>query len=56
MPLDTVEKLWPQVRQRLLKDGSNMRQDDLAAQAKNAGYEMDGKAIKRKPRVKVTIQ
>jgi hypothetical protein len=53
LPLDVVEKLWPQVQARVLKDGGDMLQADFMAQAKAAGFEMDGKAIKRKPRSKV---
>jgi Large polyvalent protein associated domain 38 len=53
LPLDIVEKLWPETQRRLLQDGSKMRQEDLIARAKAAGFEMDGKAIKRKPRAAV---
>jgi Large polyvalent protein associated domain 38 len=56
LPLDVVEKLWPEVQARLLKDGGDMLQTDLVARAKAAGFEMDGKAIKRKPRNKVNLQ
>ena len=53
LPLDVVEKLWPETKSRLLRDGSQLRQDDLIVQVKAAGYEMNGTAMKRKPRAKV---
>lgn len=53
LPLDTVERLWPEVQKRLLRDGGDMLQSDFVARAKAAGFEMDGTAIKRKARRKV---
>jgi hypothetical protein len=50
VPLDTMEKLWPEAEKRLLRDGSDMQQTDLVARIKAAGFEMHGAAIKRKPR------
>jgi hypothetical protein len=56
LPLDAVEQLWPEAQQRLLSDGSAMKDWDLVAKAQAAGFEMDGTAIKRKPRAQVPGQ
>jgi hypothetical protein len=53
LPLDTVERLWPEFEQRLARDGSAAMVADLAAQAKGAGFEANGQAIKRKQRAAV---
>jgi hypothetical protein len=53
LPMDAVERLWPDFEARLLKDGSDLLTADLSASARAAGFEMDGKAMKRKPRAKV---
>jgi hypothetical protein len=53
LPMDAVQKLWPEFEARLLKDGSDLLTADLSASARAAGFEMDGKAMKRKPRAKV---
>ena len=53
LPMDAVERIWPEFEARLLRDGSDLATADLAARAKAAGFEMDGKAMKRRPRAKV---
>ena len=54
LPLDVVEKLWPQLESRLKAEGSAARAGDLKARAKAAGFEMGGTAMKRKPRARVS--
>jgi hypothetical protein len=56
LPLDAVERLWPELDARLRRDGSEARVSDLKARASVAGFEMAGKAMKRKPRAKVPGQ
>jgi len=56
LPMDAVQRLWPEFEARLLKDGSELLTADLAASAKAAGFEMDGRAMKRKPRATVPGQ
>lgn len=50
LPLDAVERLWPEFEARLKAEGSAARVGDLTARARAAGFELAGRAIKRKPR------
>lgn len=50
---ETVERLWPQVRQRLLEDGSTAWMGDLAGEAKAGGPELSGVRLKRRPKPQV---
>lgn len=53
LPFGRVEDLWPELERRLLAGGSDIPVGDLALKARAAGFELDGKPIKRKPRAGV---
>lgn len=53
LPQEDVLKLWPELQQRLQRDGSGAQVLDLAAVAKAAGSEGQGSKIKRRPRALV---
>lgn len=53
VPLATVEKYWPELQARLLRDGSDIQTADLKLRVDSAGYELSGQAIKRKPKAAV---
>lgn len=49
LPFETVQEVWPDLRERLLTEGSDTFVGDLAVHDK-AGYEFGGQAIPRKKR------
>ncbi|WP_336800483.1 LPD38 domain-containing protein [Kaistia sp. MMO-174] len=48
LPRETVESSWPELRKRLLEDGSEAIVADLTASAKADGPELDGSKIRRR--------
>lgn len=47
VPRPTVEEFWPELRARLLEDGTEANVADLALPAKAGGTELDGSKIRR---------
>lgn len=50
LPAASVAEVWPQMRKRLLQDGSEADISDLTSDASAAGYEFGGERTKRRER------
>lgn len=53
---DAVEAAWPELRRRLLAEGTDAETRDLTASAWGAGFELDGRRIKKHGKPAMPVQ
>jgi len=56
VPFEIVRAVWPELRRRLLEDGSNAEVKDLVSEVKGEGYELGAQRQKKPKKVRPAIE